>query len=50
MVIPLRLELKTYCLEGSCSILLSYGIIIFINSPWASQQKGMNKYKHYYKP
>ena len=24
-VIPLRLERKTYCLEGSCSIQLSYG-------------------------
>ena len=25
MVIPLGLEPKTYCLEGSCSIQLSYG-------------------------
>ena len=25
VVIPLRLERKTYCLEGSCSIQLSYG-------------------------
>ena len=27
MVIPLGLEPKTYCLEGSCSIQLSYGTI-----------------------
>ena len=26
-VIPLRLERRTYCLEGSCSIQLSYGTI-----------------------
>ena len=26
-VIPLGLEPKTYCLEGSCSIQLSYGTI-----------------------
>ncbi len=24
-VIPLRFERRTYCLEGSCSIQLSYG-------------------------
>ncbi len=27
MVIPVGLEPTTYCLEGSCSIQLSYGII-----------------------
>ena len=27
LVIPLGLEPKTYCLEGSCSIQLSYGTI-----------------------
>ena len=33
VVIPLRLERKTYCLEGSCSIQLSYGTdLILIKS------------------
>ena len=27
-VIPLRFERRTYCLEGSCSIQLSYGTLI----------------------
>ncbi len=31
-VIPLGLEPKTYCLEGSCSIQLSYGTGLFSNS------------------
>jgi hypothetical protein len=30
MVMPARLERATYCLEGSCSIQLSYGTI-FLN-------------------
>ena len=30
-VIPLGLEPKAYCLEGSCSIQLSYGTIPFFN-------------------
>ena len=29
-VIPLRFERRTYCLEGSCSIQLSYGTIVFV--------------------
>ena len=29
MVIPPRLERGTYCLEGSCSIQLSYGTNLF---------------------
>lgn len=29
LVIPARFERATYCLEGSCSIQLSYGILIF---------------------
>ena len=29
-VIPMRLERMTYCLEGSCSIQLSYGTIMFV--------------------
>ena len=29
-VIPLRLERKTYCLEGSCSIQLSYGTDLYM--------------------
>ena len=28
-VIPLRFERRTYCLEGSCSIQLSYGTAAF---------------------
>ena len=28
-VIPSRVELETYCLEGSCSIQLSYGTFIY---------------------
>ena len=31
MVIRLGLEPKTYCLEGSCSIQLSYRTIVFTN-------------------
>ena len=27
-VIPLRFERRTYCLEGSCSIQLSYGTLL----------------------
>ena len=30
-VIPLRLERKTYCLEGSCSIQLSYGTDLMLS-------------------
>ena len=29
MVTLLRFERRTYCLEGSCSIQLSYGAIVF---------------------
>ena len=29
-VIPLGLEPKAYCLEGSCSIQLSYGTALFV--------------------
>ena len=29
MVIPKRLERLTYCLEGSCSIQLSYGTNLY---------------------
>jgi hypothetical protein len=31
-VIPFGFEPKTYCLEGSCSIQLSYGTLIKIKS------------------
>ena len=33
IVTPKRFERLTYCLEGSCSIQLSYGVIIFFISP-----------------
>ena len=36
MVIPLRFERRTYCLEGSCSIQLSYGTFFFKRS-WSSK-------------
>ncbi len=39
-VIPLRFERRTYCLEGSCSIQLSYGTILSLSghpdSNWGS--------------
>ena len=31
-VIPLGLEPKTYCLEGSCSIQLSYGTVMEVKN------------------
>jgi hypothetical protein len=32
LVIPRRLERLTYCLEGSCSIQLSYGTTVILKS------------------
>ena len=33
LVIPLRFERRTYCLEGSCSIQLSYGTMVLVSLP-----------------
>ena len=47
LVIPLRLERKTYCLEGSCSIQLSYGtdlMLLFKSGAKLVQTERKNKF------
>ena len=40
-VIPLGLEPKTYCLEGSCSIQLSYGTNLLVISRKSAAKVGI---------
>ena len=46
-VIPLRLERKTYCLEGSCSIQLSYGTDLVLSQKRCKDSANRMKFQIY---
>ena len=46
-VIPLRLERKTYCLEGSCSIQLSYGTDLMLSQKRCKDSANRMKFQIY---